>query len=76
MIRKLPAVADRVETGAVQFGDDWPGVFIRGDNAAGYALAIRDVLTGEPGGLGLALSHMTLMGLRDILNQAAERQGE
>lgn len=24
---------DRVETGAVQFGDDWPGLFIRGDDA-------------------------------------------
>lgn len=24
----------RVETGAVQFGDDWPGLFIRGDDAA------------------------------------------
>lgn len=23
----------RVETGAVQFDDDWPGVFIRGDNS-------------------------------------------
>jgi hypothetical protein len=33
VIRKLPAVAERVETGPVQFGDDWPGVFIRGDNA-------------------------------------------
>ncbi|OWK36082.1 hypothetical protein [Fimbriiglobus ruber] len=29
----------RLETGAVQFGDDWPGLFVRGDNAislAGY----------------------------------------
>jgi hypothetical protein len=25
----------------MQFGDDWPGVFIRGDNALGYALALR-----------------------------------
>lgn len=32
-IRKLPAVERRVETGPVQFGDDWPGIFIRGDNA-------------------------------------------
>ena len=23
----------RVETGPVQFGDDWPGLFVRGDNA-------------------------------------------
>jgi hypothetical protein len=32
-IRKLPAQDKRVETGPVQFGEDWPGIFIRGDNA-------------------------------------------
>lgn len=31
----------RVETGVVQFNDDWPGIFIRGDNAIyfGYLLS-------------------------------------
>ena len=24
---------ERVETGAVKFGNDWPGLFIRGDDA-------------------------------------------
>ena len=33
-IRKLPATEPRVETGATQFGDDWPGIFIRGDKAS------------------------------------------
>jgi hypothetical protein len=34
-LQKLPAPIDprRVETGAVQFGDDWPGLFVRGDTA-------------------------------------------
>lgn len=27
----------RAETGPMQFPDDWPGVFIRGDEAAGRA---------------------------------------
>lgn len=31
----------RVETGPVQFGNDWPGVFIRGDNAMYYAMMLR-----------------------------------
>jgi hypothetical protein len=31
-IRQLPAVVNRVETGALRFGDDWPGLFIRGDD--------------------------------------------
>lgn len=47
MIRKLPAPADdqgRVETGAVQFGDDWPGLFIRGDNALRLQESILKVI--------------------------------
>jgi len=42
-VRRVPAPPDpgRVETGAVRFGDDWPGVFIRGDDAIGYASALR-----------------------------------
>jgi hypothetical protein len=39
----LPAPVEltRVETGAVQFGDDWPGLFIRGDNAHSLLMAVR-----------------------------------
>ena len=42
-IRKLPAPTEggRDESGAVQFGDDWPGLFIRGDNAMCIAMAIK-----------------------------------
>ncbi len=43
-ILQLPAQPERVETGAVQFGDDWPGVFIRGDNAFGYMLNLQVAL--------------------------------
>jgi hypothetical protein len=46
-IRHLPPVDDRVETGPVQFGDDWPGVFIRGDNAAMYAFSLQSLLDGH-----------------------------
>lgn len=39
-----PEGLSRVETGPVQFGeDDWPGVFIRGDNALQYANVMMDV---------------------------------
>lgn len=34
----------RVETGVLKFGDDWSGVFVRGDSAAGFALALRGFL--------------------------------
>jgi hypothetical protein len=41
----MPAVTEgRAETGVMQFGDDWPGVFIRGDNAMHFAYAIRGIL--------------------------------
>lgn len=41
MSRILPKQANRVETGSVQFGEDWPGVFIRGDEALGMAEQIE-----------------------------------
>lgn len=34
-----------MESGTVQFNDDWPGVFIRGDNAAGAAMSLAMVLS-------------------------------
>lgn len=38
----------RIETGVVQIDDDWPGVFIRGDNALmGYAPALKSILDGN-----------------------------
>lgn len=46
--RKLQEVEPRVETGPVQFGDDWPGIFIRGDDCIGFAQVIQDALTKPP----------------------------
>lgn len=43
-IQQLPAQTPRVETGPVQFGDDWPGVFIRGDDACHWRLLLRRIL--------------------------------
>lgn len=34
----------RPETGTIQFGDDRPGVFIRGDEAFGYRTALGHIL--------------------------------
>ncbi len=39
-----PEQIDRVETGPVKFGDDWTGVFIRGDNAVYFAHILDQVL--------------------------------
>lgn len=40
--QKIPAfINGRPETGPMQFGEDWPGVFIRGDNAMAFSLAVN-----------------------------------
>ena len=46
MVRILPTQEKRVETGVTQFGDDWPGIFIRGDDAFHYAQCIKAMLGG------------------------------
>lgn len=43
-IRKVPGAEPRVENGPVQFGDDWPGTFIRGDASFAYATYLEIVL--------------------------------
>ncbi len=45
IVRQLPGVEDRVETGPVQFGDDWPGFFLRGDNAADLAIVLQQIVS-------------------------------
>lgn len=47
-VRILSAPETRVENGPVQFGDDWPGVFIRGDSAGYYAMTLRTLLEPVP----------------------------
>ncbi len=46
--------APRPETGPMQFGDDWPGLFIRGDNAFGYSLALNTAIDATKDPLTLA----------------------
>lgn len=43
----------RPETGVMQFGDDWPGIFIRGDNAFAYSLALETASKRMPMETGL-----------------------
>lgn len=63
-IQRVPAIPGRPETGPMQFGDDWPGVFIRGDNAAYYARTLARVLAGEAG----PLEHAIARGLVELLS--------
>ncbi len=75
-VRNLPAQEDRVETGPVKFGDDWTGVFIRGDNAFYYATVLHALLSKVEAGEGLWVPRITLYGLVDLLRQSDERKVE
>lgn len=58
----------RVETGPLQINDDWPGLFIRGDNAFHYAAhlaVILDRINTEDG--STVISSAVIHGLLDDL---------
>jgi hypothetical protein len=40
----IPGGSGAIPTGAMQFQDDWPGLFIRGDDAVMLAFSINIVL--------------------------------
>ena len=57
----------RAETGVMEFENDYPGVFIRGDNAAYFAMSLRNVLdnsTTDP------LSQMIVHGMLSLLESS------
>ena len=57
----------RLETGTVQCGDDWPGVFIRGDAALmAYSLPLKRLIEGE----GTEMDKAILTGLLNLLQGA------
>lgn len=61
--------SERVETGPVRFGDDWAGIFIRGDRALHYGMMLNSFsneATGDP------LRGMQVKGLADLLASCAE----
>lgn len=46
VIRKLPEQTPRVDTGVVQFGEDAPGLFVRGEHAFHIATLVHKVISG------------------------------
>lgn len=58
----------RIETGALQINDDWPGVFIRGDSALmAYVPALSLVLETTKNQPNLFMQHAILRNLVEIL---------
>ncbi len=73
MVAALPE--GRPETGPMQFGDDWPGVFIRGDNALAFSHAI--IITLDRASKGDLLDYLSvamLRGLGETLASCRNRQ--
>lgn len=73
----------RIESGVVQFGDDWPGVFFRGDNACMIAHMFASVVAdglreGRTSVADFALhafliSHAEALAACDLSGQIADR---
>lgn len=67
------SMSERAETGPMQFGDDWCGVFIRGDNAAGFAIALEQLLNEDTALTHLWLARAQLKGLLRLLKGSDQR---
>jgi hypothetical protein len=65
-IRNLPPQAGRVDTGVVQFGNDWPGIFVRGDAAIGASNMLRGVAESVPRYKNELLRLATLLASCDV----------
>jgi hypothetical protein len=69
----------RLETGVVQDGDDWPGIFIRGDHAFALSLQIRAALSAtgpasEAASLSEVFMRLGLEGLAEPLESCDARR--
>ncbi len=67
-VRTLLAPSERVETGPTKFGNDLTGVFIRGDDAFGHAMAVKHAVehVKDP------MMQMRLKGLLETLRSSRE----
>jgi hypothetical protein len=66
IVRKIQTdITDRIETGVLKINDDWPGFFMRGDEAIGTAISIRHVL-----------KHGNEVAMKSLLQSLALQLGE
>ena len=67
----MPGGSGQTPTGAIQFQNDWPGLFIRGDQAIDLLSNIRGLqvrLAGHPDGV-VALALLQLGKIADIIQR-------
>jgi hypothetical protein len=67
----LPGGSGRVPTGAMQFQDDWPGLFLRGDTAIFLMARIRILAErlGNQTDMGIVSVMYSLKELADLIDR-------
>lgn len=53
--------SSRPETGPMKFGDDWTGLFIRGDNAMYYGVVLENVLSDITAGRKTNIIYLSIL---------------
>ena len=71
LILRLPDIMQRMETQVVQFGDDdWPGMFLRGDDAMSVAFCLHACVNQLEQGLEISeVSIAVMRGLGNMMKQ-------
>lgn len=69
--RKLANQKTRVETGPTQFGTDWPGYFVRGDDAHHLAMQLENYMSGQRDAFTAATLHEFVRSLRSCITSHA-----
>ena len=69
-VRELPEQVERVENGPLRFGDDWCGVFIRGDSAFFFAMNLRALIEDQQD----VMTKSVMLGLLEMLEASDERR--
>lgn len=65
------AKSERLDTGVVMVNGDWPGVFLRGDDSAGFACSLRMVLGNQTGAKNVEKVYVSaLNGLLSLLERS------
>lgn len=67
----FPGDSGRIPTGAMQFQDDWPGLFLRGDSAISVLTAVRRLqkALSDNDNVEVALALSVLGSLADIIDR-------
>jgi hypothetical protein len=73
-VRRLAGQTERVETGPIMFEGDWPGTFIRGDDAHNFACMLRELLF-DRADIGI-ISRKVLEGLLEQLEASNARNND